>query len=129
MRCGEALFQATSAPPKTCSATNAKHQGYFTAHSRSKSIADVADSPLSEQEYDNITYISILSLQDAYVWTYGLQVNGLYVSFKVDTGAKVTVISEDVSKALGLDALQPPTKKLHGPDHSPSKSSGKPESG
>jgi len=36
------------------------------------------------------------------------------VSFKVDTGAEVTVISEDTSEALGLN-----TKTLHDPDHTP----------
>lgn len=41
------------------------------------------------------------------------------MTFKVDPGAKVTVILEDVSKALGLGTLQPFTKKLHEPDHCP----------
>ena len=44
-----------------------------------------------------------------YGWTCTIQVNNQDVSFKVDTGDEVTVISKDVSKALGLDALQPPS--------------------
>ena len=64
-------------------------------------------------------YLSTLGTQDVSVWTCTIQVNDQDVSFKVNTGAEVTVISKDASKALGLDALQPPTKKLYGPDQSP----------
>ena len=74
---------------------------------------------MSEQEFDEVAYLSTLSSQDGNVWTCDIQVNGQNVSFKVDTGAEVTVISKDVSKALGLDALQPPTKDLYRPDQSP----------
>ena len=38
------------------------------------------------------------------------------VSFKVDTGAEVTVISEDCWNSMGLSLMNPPTKKLHGPN-------------
>ena len=55
-------------------------------------------------------YLSTLGTRDVSVWTCTIQVNDQDVSFKVNTGAEVTVISKDVSKALGLDALQPPTK-------------------
>ena len=51
--------------------------------------------------------------------TCDMQVNRCDVTFKVDTGAKLTVTPEDVRKALGLNWLTPSTKKLHGPDHSP----------
>ena len=94
-------------------------QGHFAAHCRSKSVAEVADSQVHEEEFDDIAYLSTLGTQDANVWTCTIQVNNQDVSFKVDTGAEVTVISKDVSKALGLDALQPPIKNLYGPDQSP----------
>ena len=94
-------------------------QGHFAAHCRSKSVAEVADSQVHEEEFDDIAYLSTLGTQDANVWTCTIQVNNQDVSFKVDTGAEVTVISKDVSKALGLDALQPPTNWLYGPDQSP----------
>ena len=39
--------------------------------------------------------------------------------FNLDIADKVTVISEDISKALGLDTLQPSIKKLPRPYHYP----------
>ena len=37
--------------------------------------------------------------------------------FKVDTGAEVTVIAEDLLQALNIKEFQPPSKSLHGPDN------------
>ena len=37
--------------------------------------------------------------------------------FKVDTGAEVTVIPEDLMQALNIKELQPPSKSLHGLDN------------
>ena len=44
--------------------------------------------------------------------------------FKVDTGAEVTVISEDQWESLDMSGVKPPTKKLHGPDSKPLNSRG-----
>ena len=95
--------------------TKCKHKGHFAAHCTSTSVAEVTNSQLPEEEFDD-------SLPEHTRHTRcqcTIQVNNQDVSFKVNTGAEVTVISKDASKALGLDALQPPTKKLYGPDQSP----------
>ena len=119
MRCRRGPHPRHQCPAKDVQCHKCKHKGHFAVQCRSKSVAEVGDIPLSEQEYDDIAYLNTLGSQDANYWTCGIQVNGQYVNFKVDTGAKVTVISEDASRALGLDTLQPSTKKLHGLDHSP----------
>ena len=112
MRCGRGPHPCHQCPTKDV-------QGHFAVQCRSKSVAEVDDIPLPDQDYDDIAYLNTLGSQDANYWTCGIQVNDQYVSFKVDTGAEVTVISEDASRALGLDTLQPSTKTLHGLDHSP----------
>ena len=119
MRCGRGPHPHQQCPARDVQCNKCKHKGHFAAHCRSKSVAKVADSQVHEEEFDDIAYLSTLGTQDANVWTCTIQVNNQDVSFKVDTGAEVTVISKDVSKALGLDALQPPTKNLYGPDQSP----------
>ena len=42
--------------------------------------------------------------------------NNVSVTFKVDTGAEVTAISEDTLKTLGTLEVKEPTKKLCGPN-------------
>ena len=113
LRCGRGPH-----PHHQCPTSVIVHKGHSVAHCRSKSVADVADSQVHEEEFDDIAYLSTRSTQDANVWTRTIRVNNQDVSFKVDTGAEMTVISKYVSKALGMDALQPPTKKLYGPDQS-----------
>ena len=119
MRCGRGTHPRQQCPARNVQCNKCTHKGHFAAHCRSKSVAEVTDSQVHEEEFDDIAYLSTLGTQDANVWTCTIQVNNQDVSFKVDTGAEVTVISKDVSKALGLDALQPPTKNLYGPDQSP----------
>ena len=118
-RCGRGPHPRHQCPARDVQCNKCKHKGHFAAHCRSKSVAEVTDTPMPEQEFDDFAYLSTLSSRDDNVWTCDIQVNGQNVNFKVDTGAEVTVISEDVSKTLGLEALQPPTKKLYGPDQSP----------
>ena len=119
MRCGRGPHPRHQCPAKDVQCHKCKHKGHFAVQCHSKSVAEVGNIPLPEQEYDDIAYLNTLGSQDANYWTCGIQVNGQDMNFKVDTGAEVTVISEDASRALGLDMLQPSTKKLHGPDHSP----------
>ena len=119
MRCGRGPHPRHQCPAKDMQCHKCKYEGHFAVHCRSKSVAEVGDIPPPEQEYDDIAYLNTLGSQDGNFWTCGIRVNGQGMSFRVDTGAEVTVISEDVSKALGLGTLQPSTKKLHGPDHSP----------
>ena len=121
MKCGRGSHLCHQCPAKDVQCHKCKHKENFAVECRCKTVAEVSDIPLPEQDYYDIANLYTLGLQNAHYWTCGIQVNGQYVSFKVDTGAEVTVISEDASRALGLNTLQPSTKKLHGPDHSPLK--------
>ena len=66
----------------------------------------VGDIPQHDQEYNDIAYLNTLGSQDGNFLTCNMEVNAPDVTFKVDTGSVGTVISEDISKALGLDTLQ-----------------------
>ena len=69
-------------------------QGTFAVQCCSKSVAEVGNIRLPEEDYDDVVYLNTLGSQDANYWTCAIQVNGQYVSFKVDTG------DEDASRAL-----------------------------
>ena len=68
-----------------------------------------------------MAYLNTVGSSNTTTWNCTVLLNDHEVPFKVDTGAEVTVISEDSWKSLGLSEMKPPTKKLHGPDRQPLK--------
>jgi len=58
------------------------------------------------------------SLNSKY-WTATIDVNGLEVSFKLDTGAEVTAITEKSLELVGSPKLNQPTRNLCGPNRQP----------
>ena len=48
-------------------------------------------------------------------WTVDIFLNEYPIEFQIDTGADVTVISEDQYQKLKMPGLQPPSKSLVGP--------------
>ena len=68
---------------------------------------------------DDVAYLNTIDSDQGHAWTRYINVNGHDVSFKIDTGAEVTVISDNITKFIGLHQLHRPTKKLYGPDTRP----------
>ena len=62
---------------------------------------------------------TIQNTQDINFWTTDVKVNNVTVTFKVDTGAEVTAISEETLKTLGSSLVTKPNKKLCGPNGQP----------
>ena len=61
--------------------------------------------------------LNSIDSDQCHAWTCHVNVNGHNVWFEIDTAAKVTVISNNITESIGLHQLNPPTKKLHGPDN------------
>jgi len=55
------------------------------------------------------------------VWNITIQLEGKDVCFKLDTGAEVSVVGENILHSLNVKRLQKPTKRLCGPDRKPLK--------
>ena len=89
-------------------------RGHYSAQCFSKSVGEIHDPP----ESDDFAFLNTVGSDRGTFWTCTISVNGQNVPFKVDTGAEVTVISEKYAKLLSQD-LQPPSKRLHGPDRQP----------
>ena len=79
---------------------------------------------LHNVEQDNPTLDSfyldtIHDTEDSTSWMTEVKVNSIAVTFKVDTGAEVTAISEDTLQTLGQLKVNKPDKKLCGPNGVP----------
>ena len=91
-------------------------KGHFSSQCFSKSVASVnSSSPSSETEYDTAYLNAVTSGSNAKTWTCEIMVDGQNVPFKIDTGAKVTVITELVAKQLQPKKLLKSWKNLCGP--------------
>ena len=84
-------------PRKTCPAREAKcsrckkngHYGHKCQSSKSKSINEVQD-----EDYVNVAFLGEVQSSTNAFWTADLHVNKHPTSFKLDSGAGVTIISE-----------------------------------
>ena len=69
--------------------------------------------------YDASYLTAVTDGQSGTSWSAMVAVDGTELSFKLDTGAEVTVISEDALKSLDGRELQSSSKRLCGPDNRP----------
>ena len=78
-------------------------------------------TPVGDQEDNSINtaFINTLGEEDSILWFVNLTLGNKEVSFKIDTGAEVTAVSEKVWKQNKRPRLQVPLKSLYGPAHEP----------
>jgi len=76
------------------------------------------DSIISEEPVAN-HYLDAIGTSQESSWSVKLHVDSQEVTFKIDTGAEVTAISEKVYQDLQRPTLQKSSKFLHGPGQHP----------
>ena len=64
-------------------------------------------------------YLSAIVSKNDSCWIVNIEINGQHMTFKLDTGAEVTAITESTLAKLGKVKLSPVTKSLCGPDRKP----------
>ena len=98
-----------------------QEKGHFSSQCFTETVTVVGELPPTTDldDMDDVAYLSTIDSDQGNAWTCHINVNGHDVSFKIDTGAEVTVISDNITKSIGLHQLHPPSKKLHGPDNRP----------
>ena len=79
----------------------------------------VHDVEQDRSAVDSFYLDTIQDAQDSTFWTTDVKVNDASITFKVDTVAKVTAISEATLKVLGSPEVNKPTKKFCGPNGQP----------
>ena len=119
-RCGRGPHSRQQCPARDAECYHCKKKGHY-AQCFKKSIADVTTPHESQVSDYDMAYLNTVGSSQTPSWNCTALLNNQEVPFKVDTGAEVTVISEDSWKSLGLSEAKPPTKKLHGPDRQPLK--------
>ena len=80
---------------------------------------------LSEVDSDDNSFIGVIEQPESLIiptvstgsepWTITISLNQVPIEFQIDTGADVSVISEQLFKKLNLPSLEPTTKSLIGP--------------
>ena len=81
----------------------------------SKTVAPVIVQTVS----DDTAYLDAMGDSQQDTWTAKIYVGSQEATFKIDTGAEVTAISEKLYKSLRSPALQKPNKLLKGPGQHP----------
>ena len=68
---------------------------------------------------ENTAYLDAIGDSQQHTWTVKIYIGSQEAIFKIDTGAKVTAISEKLYKSARFPVLQKPTKLLKGPGQHP----------
>ncbi len=110
----KAHIPASYAQPKT----RCKKKGHYSAQCFSKDITEITsrDKRKDYDDYDTSYLTAVTEGSASTSWNATVTVNGRDFSFKLDTGAEVTVISEQAFQVLDKTELQSSTKRLCGPD-------------
>ena len=119
-RCGKGQHPRHLCPAKDAACHKCKRKGHFSSQCFSKSVTEVTESPGEDAvPYDTSYLTAVGAGQPQTSWSTAVTINGHQVSFKLDTGAEVTVISDDTFKSLKVTELQSSMKRLCGPDNRP----------
>ena len=122
-RCGKEPHARSLCPAKEAVCHTCKKKGHYSSQCfKKKSIGDVSTGAHNEQSqgYYDILFLDTIDIGQKTMWNITIQVEGNDVCFKLDTGAEVTVVGEKVLHSLNSKKLQTTTKRLCGPDQTPS---------
>lgn len=86
---------------------------------RSNSILEMTPETEGAESYEGAVYLSTIEGERKPSWLVNIFVGPSEVTFKLDTGAEVTAISESAFMKLKGFQYEAPAKKLYGPSHEP----------
>ena len=117
-RCRKSPHSKDKCPTRESVCHRCHCKGHYSSQCRSQTISSLS----VETELDDDTaYLDVVETSQHNTWTvkFGIGSANYEAIFKIDTGAKVTAISEKLYKSLKSSALQKPSKVLKGPGQYP----------
>ena len=112
-RCGRTHGKDAQCPAWNVTCFKCNRKGHFGAQCLSKTVANVVS------ETEETAFLFPVSTSHGTSWSIDLQVGHKQLSFKLDTGAEVTAISERSYNSLGRPPLASASRILYGPTSQP----------
>ena len=117
-RCGKSPHSRDKCPVRESLCHRCHRKGHYSSQCKSQTISSLS----VETKLDNNTaYLDVVETSQHNTWMVKLYIGSANCEamFKIDTGAKVTAISEKLYKTLRSSPLQKPSKVLNGPGQHP----------
>ena len=108
-RCERSHGKEDNCPARQATCSKCNRQGHFGTQCFSKTVAAIDSGSYDE------AYVFPVNISNGTTWSAKISVLGKELSFKQDTGADVTVITEEAHQTLQEPKLQRPSKALYGP--------------
>ncbi|KAK3098958.1 hypothetical protein FSP39_024697 [Pinctada imbricata] len=108
-RCGNSPHSRNRCPAADAQCMKCGRTGHFAKMCRNKAIRELESSPYPED-----AFLGAIDTDTENGWMVDLSINGVSVRFKIDTGADVTVIPEEISRKV-KGSEHKPDRILYGP--------------
>ena len=112
-RCGRGPHARVDCPAKEAACHKCGKKGLYASQCFSK-----VEKILEESNIDGV-FLDTVRKDNNVAWITNVTALGKDIPFKMDTGAEVTVVSEETHRILGSPHLEEPSKVLYGPGHKP----------
>ena len=110
-RCGKGSHKREQCPAKDAICHKCHRKGHFNAKCFSRTVSTLTTEEMTEE-----AYLDCVTSDSPSVWKVAVRVGTHPTVFKLDIGAEVTAISEELFLTLGK-SLQKPSKLLYGSSH------------
>ena len=117
--CGKELHSRDKCPARDVTCHRCQKKGHYSTQCYSKRTSTAPISEVTSESHLDTAFLDTLTTGLETSWTIKLQLQRQMLTFKMDTGAEVTAISEESYKNLGKHQLTPPEKILYGPSRQP----------
>ena len=116
IRCGGDLHPRERCPAKDATCHHCRKKGHYSAQCLTK--RQVSEVTHEDETVLDTAFLGAVEPQSS-AWFITLTLNGHDTHFKIDTGAEVTAISEEMYEQIQAPETSAPTKTLYGPSRQP----------